>query len=258
MSVRHLSIALVVLFVASVLGRSAYAEIDLETIVGMWLFDDEDNILVDSSPNGNNGEISGTKSVQGKFGEALEFDGVDDIITVPHSDELTLKSFTIAVWVKTPAIAAKSRGILRKNDGKGRNYQFRVQQNKGVPLLSFSEGGSGNWRDTLGVTRVDDEQWHHVAVTYDMESQRIYVDGVLDIQKEFNADPDTNTDPLLIGRVHGADFMEGSLDELIILNVPLEEEDIKLLMAGLEPIIKGTAVNSSDKLITIWGKLKVE
>ena len=110
----------------------------------------------------------------------------------------------------------------------------------------------------MGKARVDDEQWHHVAVTYDMEFQRIYVDGVLDIQKEFNAKPDTNTDPLLIGRVHGADFMEGSLDELIILNVPLEEEDIMRLMGGLEPIIKGAAVNSSGKLIAIWGKLKAE
>ena len=54
------------------------AEFDLETVVGMWLFDDgKGNTAVDSSENGNDGElVNGPKWIKnGKFESALEFDG---------------------------------------------------------------------------------------------------------------------------------------------------------------------------------------
>jgi hypothetical protein len=147
---------------------------------------------------------------------------------------------------------------LRKDDDTMRNYQLRIQTGPGVALLSFTSGGQPNWRDALGKIRVDDEQWHHVVATYDMEFERIYVDGVLDVQKACRDEPDTNTAPLLIGRVHGEDFMKGLIDELFILNEPLQEEDIQVLMEGLEDIAKGATVDSLEKLSTTWGSVKAQ
>ena len=69
-------------------GQS-YAEIDPETVVGVWLFDEgEGEIAGDSSENGNGGKIFGAKWVDGKFGKALDFDGT---IPKPGIPDLWIK-----------------------------------------------------------------------------------------------------------------------------------------------------------------------
>ena len=65
----------------------ADATISLDNIMGMWLFNDSSgDTAKDSSSNKNDGKIYGAKSVNGKFGKALEFDGTDDWVEVQHSD----------------------------------------------------------------------------------------------------------------------------------------------------------------------------
>jgi hypothetical protein len=60
MRVKYLLIAVVVLFAVGMLGGSSYAEINPESIVGLWFFDEgTGNIAEDSSGNGSDGEIVG-------------------------------------------------------------------------------------------------------------------------------------------------------------------------------------------------------
>jgi len=54
-----LTLVCVSLIVICLVTGISYAEIDLDTAVGIWLFDDEDNIAVDYSRNGYKGEILG-------------------------------------------------------------------------------------------------------------------------------------------------------------------------------------------------------
>jgi len=47
--------------------------------------------------------VNGPKWTNGKFGQALSFDGVDDYVEVPHSSTLGFPagtSFTLALWFK--------------------------------------------------------------------------------------------------------------------------------------------------------------
>ena len=92
-----------------------YGAVDLEDIVGLWLFDDDDPaVAIDSSGNGHEGQIKGAQLVDGKYGGALMFDGADDEVTVPHADDLTLSSFTIAAWFNCAGPNYQWQGI----DGK--------------------------------------------------------------------------------------------------------------------------------------------
>ena len=51
--------------------------------------------VVDSSDSMNNGELSG-----GKFGNALEFDGVDDYVEVPSKpNQYGMSQLTIEAWI---------------------------------------------------------------------------------------------------------------------------------------------------------------
>ncbi|MFQ6062808.1 MAG: hypothetical protein ACE5J9_06490, partial [Methanosarcinales archaeon] len=50
-------------------------------LVAEWAFDEgKGNIVKDTSGNGNDGTIHGATWVDGKFGKALQFDGVNDYV----------------------------------------------------------------------------------------------------------------------------------------------------------------------------------
>lgn len=68
----------------------SFAEIDFETCVGMWLFDEgSGNVVEDLSGKDNNGTIAGgAKWVDGMFGKALSLDGTDDYVEIAHDETL--------------------------------------------------------------------------------------------------------------------------------------------------------------------------
>jgi hypothetical protein len=92
---------IVVLAVSLMFVGISYAEIDPESLAGAWLLDEGgDDTTGDSSGNGNDGEIFGAKWVDGKFGSALEFNGVDNIVVVPHSDTFNVDGqFSLGLWL---------------------------------------------------------------------------------------------------------------------------------------------------------------
>ena len=69
-------------------GFDASAEIDPDTVVGLWLFDEGNGKVVsDASGNGLDGEFEGKpKWVQGKFGEGLELDGQGAYVKIPDHE----------------------------------------------------------------------------------------------------------------------------------------------------------------------------
>jgi hypothetical protein len=59
-------------------------------------------VAYDSSGNGNNGNlVNGPTWVDGKFGKALSFDGVDDYVDTPTPNPGS-GAFTVCAWIKSP------------------------------------------------------------------------------------------------------------------------------------------------------------
>jgi hypothetical protein len=74
---------LILIVIGLALAGTSDAKIDLVTIEGLWLFDEgSGNVAKDLSGNDHHGEILGAKWVSGKYGKALEFDGVDDDVVI--------------------------------------------------------------------------------------------------------------------------------------------------------------------------------
>jgi len=90
-------------------------------LVGYWRFDEGiGSTAKDSSPYGNDGTIYGATWVDGKFGKALYFDGVDDSAKVETQffDPYIAKQFTLTMWVniyidntQDPPTSIKWKGI---------------------------------------------------------------------------------------------------------------------------------------------------
>ena len=76
-----------------------------ENTVALWHFDEGTGVYVqDSSGNGNHGTLqnmSVSSWVNTEFGKGLRFDGDNDHVKIPHSEDLNLgNQFTIEAWVK--------------------------------------------------------------------------------------------------------------------------------------------------------------
>ena len=237
------------------------AKIDPDSITGMWLFNEgKGNTAKDSSGNGNDGDIHGAKWVDGKFGKALEFNGADNWVEVPHSDTVGFKagvSFTIICYFKGTRVA----GAL-----VGKNYEDTSQV---LPWYLLWNGGTDNkvtlyLRDEAstsfrvnGTTEIGDDKWHFVVGRADADTGKasIWIDGEMEAEADFNENEGYGTGEGVFHIARHYDrYTEGIIDDVAIFNVALEEEDMNNIMDnGVET---AAAVEPVNKLTTTWGRLK--
>ena len=92
-------------------------------------------------------------------------------------------------------------------------------------------------------------------MVYDGEEIRIYLDGELDGEVAREGDINENEASVWIGKkANESIWLDGTLDELRILNIAITEEQIQ---ADMEDGI-AFAVEVTGKLTTTWGRIKSE
>lgn len=237
------------------------AAIDPENIMGMWLFNEgSGNTAKDSSGNKNDGKIHGAKWVDGKFGKALEFNGSDNWVEVPHSNTVGFKkgvSFTITVHFK----GTKVGGSL-----VGKNYEDKSQA---VPWFLLWNGGGDNkvtlyLRNSASVSfradstsQIGDDEWHFVAGRADASTGKasIWIDGEMEAEVDFDKNDGYGTSEgvLHIAR-HFDRYTNGIIDDVALFNVALSEDDMETVMDnGVE---EAAAVEPINKYTTTWARIK--
>lgn len=142
----------------------------------------------------------------------LNFDGVDDYVSLTNT-YTSLTDFTIEAWIKTD----KDGIIILSNSGYDSSL-LAVSNGK----LTYTTGrhGYGGF-NLISNQNVDDNNWHHVALTTSSISTNgeasLYIDGALDASGTFGI----YTVPmgsLTIGSPSTSHF-SGSIDELRIWDV---------------------------------------
>ncbi len=95
-------ITLVAIFPIQIYQHDAFAKIDPESIIGIWLLDEgKGDKVEDRSGNGNDGLVVKAKWTDGKLGKGLEFDGTGHVaILASKTTDDYLDGFTYLLWVK--------------------------------------------------------------------------------------------------------------------------------------------------------------
>ena len=239
----------------------SFANINLENITGMWLFNEGSGAVAnDSSPYGNDGTIHGATWVDGIFGKALEFDGVDNWVEVPHSDTVGFEagtSFTITLHFKGTAVGGSLAGKNYEDTSQALPW-YLLWNGGGDGKITFFLRDSGNTSFRAGSTSdINDDNWHFIAGRADAETGKatLWIDGVQENEVDFNADEGYGTGEGVfhIGR-HYNRYTTGIIDEVILFNIALDEADMASIMNdGIESV---TAVEPLNKLTTTWGRIK--
>ncbi len=208
-------------------------------LVGYWSMDEGSMTRAgDGSEQGNHGTLNGGVSwVDGKVGsKSLQFDGVDDSVSIPNSASLNPTYISVSAWIKTSTTGVMQQ-IVAKDQARSdyaitnRVWQFRVNTSNKLEFIPFNATTNAN---VVGNTTVTDGRWHHVMGTWDGSFVNLYVDGVSDVAPTaFSGSLRTGqTNPVYIGCDDldnaGAqkDFFTGSIDEVRIYNYALAQAEI--------------------------------
>ena len=196
-----------------------------ESIVGYWQFNG--NNVDDSSPNKNDGTVSGATHVH----EHYEFDGVDDYIDVssykPKND-----SMTWAAWIYPKQIKVTNQFAISNHngggDGSAQGFDIRTYStNVYCQLANVSK-----YRILATSAILSVNNWYHIGCVYDNSTTTLslYVNGALKQSKAVGGGPWASSNyGATIGSLRNpspSSYFNGTIDEVLIYNRSLSSTEI--------------------------------
>ncbi len=161
-------------------------------------------------------------------GNALDFDGVDDYISLRQNGKLMLEEFTIELWLYPRSSSQKSefQGLLGNNDA-GVNKRSPSLYIKNGTGLHGGFGDGTNWNSWSVDDVLLQDQWNHIAWSFDGAEFQLFVNAekVLTAAVTAGRIPYTETRIKYLGYLD-TEFFNGRMDELRIWNYARQEEDI--------------------------------
>lgn len=229
------------------------------TPVAHWKLDEGSGTTAnDSSGNANvtSTFTNNTSWTNGKYGNALTFDGTDDVARIVEATTTdlgtTTQSYSLGAWIKTTTNYSGNATIIAKDDGSGA-YPFSLYLNSSE-FACFQISDGTNSPSTCSATALNDGNWHYIAGVRDVSADTLYifVDG---IQLNSTADTTTataaNNDDLSIGSSgtsYIANDFNGVIDDVRLYNYPRSQKQIIVDMNAGQAVVG----NSDTQAAGYW------
>ena len=249
-----------------IVGMALAASTANAELLTWWAFDEEadSDIAVDGSGNGNDGDLlnfdfddeSNFVPDGGKFGGAIRFDGVDDYVNNVTDFQPRGEAFTYAYFFKPD-----------EDDYEEFHERDDHIYSNARPHFSFSrdDGGDGRFGmyftmggDTNAKTETaqwSNEEWHHVAFTYDGNDIIVYVNGEEEASVPGGGEHTVQGNGQFnLGSNAGNNPYDGFMDDLTVWDEALSQADLMTIVnVGVAEFLEQRNVDSDgDDLPDIW------
>ena len=197
-------------------------------------------VATDVSGQGNDGIVTGDpQTVEGVLGDALVFDGIDDVIEVPLQPSITFKqgdSLSVMAWIKTSVHPSLNDGIVG-------NYRTSTDQFWAL-LVNDAAGGVTFYLRDVGrahTSRLDSpdpvntDTWIHVVGVRDQQNKEVYLylDGEVVVSLPDETENINSGQSIWIGD-HLSRYYDGLMDDVRIYDYALGKSEILAAMEGSE------------------------
>ena len=217
-------------------------------------------VAIDVSGQGNDGLVTGDPQVvEGVLGDALVFDGTDDVIEVPLQPSITFEqgdSFSVMAWIKTSVHPSLNDGIVG-------NYRASTDEFWAL-LANDAAGGVTFYLRDVGrahTSRLDSpdpintDTWIHVAGIRDQQKKEayLYLDGEVVVSMTDETENINSGQSIWIGD-HLNRYYDGLMDDVRIYSHALGETEILAAMEGSEgyPYALGPVPKDGSLLEDTW------
>jgi len=161
------------------------------------------------------------------FERCIQFDGINDYLD--SGDVLNLNtSFTVSAWVNRNG--TNQTILSKRNNSFTQGYDLSINSS-GKAEMSWYVGGAK--KTITSNAEIPPAIWHHVGVTFDGTTAKMYIDGVNYKVEDLDGAPTATTDSFLIGAADGipkSSFFKGSIDEVRIWKVALTDAQFRYVM----------------------------
>jgi len=203
-----------------------------------WKLDEAEGTIAYDSIAEHDGTLYGEpvwKSVGGKIGGAIQFDGIDDYVSTPYIISPANGDFSVFAWIKG---GAPGQVIISQADGIGTGETWlgitASDGNLMTGLMPYQVGRTVIF-PLESQSLITDGQWHHVGFIWDGSYRYLYVDGT-EVAKD--------TNPITLASLIFADggmyigagktieagtFFSGLIDDVRIYDRALSAEQIAAL-----------------------------
>lgn len=205
----------------------------VDGLVSYWRGDGDAKDSVGSNPGTF---VNGPSYAPGKIGQSFQLNGSDQFVIVPNSpslnrtDALTLGAWVFPVELPIPSPGRDGEAIAGK-DGIYSNRQYLITLDVRRVFSAHVAVSQKGFQQVYGGTAVVTNQWYHVAMTYDRETLKLYVNGILDASRAWTGPIMISEEPFRIGG--GAKegippfHFAGRIDEVILYNRALSEREMQ-------------------------------
>jgi len=192
----------------------------------------------DGSASDHTGANSGTLQngavfTSGKVGQAFSFNGNRQYVVVPDSESLDLTTqFTLQAWIKPASVIDVDAALLSKVGGVDGNngYQLSISPSL-IPTCQFNANGEGWSANHVTAGLVSQDTWTHVSCTYDNDTLRMHINGILVGSNFIGAKSVINSSSTL--RISGDDndhvYFNGLIDEVQIYNRAITANEVSAI-----------------------------
>ena len=198
-------------------------------------------------------------SAEAKFGaKSFAFDGDGDWMTVANRVDFNyVGPFTIELWWRYEGEGDQILMVKRAGE-TANNVRLHVNKASGLGWL-VSKGG--NWDVLLkqdGLPAPSEKTWHHLAMSWDGTTYRLFLNGAVVWTVADTAPPDVTDAPLTFGAGQGGGSpLHGYLDEIRISNVARYTSDFTptgpfATDAHTKLLLHGEAVGAGGAYVS-WG-----
>lgn len=174
--------------------------------------------------------LNGPVWTTGKGGSGLRFDGVNDMATVPDSNDLDFTTaFTLAMWVNPTSLGNWRTGILKERPN-GLAYGLYVSDDRSRPAGYVTIGGREI--GVFGPKALTLNTWSHIATTFNGRNLTLFVNGVQVAQVSAVGSAATSASPLRFGgNVIWGEYFAGAMDDVKLFKTALTATEVANLAA---------------------------